>query len=39
LTKDYKILKLVDLGISNILDQTKVTSSANKGTLRYMSPE
>jgi len=35
----FKVLKLADLGISNFLEKTRATSKANKGTLRYMSPE
>lgn len=37
--KENRNLKLADLGVSNILDRTKSTLSANCGTVRYMSPE
>ena len=37
--REIKTLKLADLGVSNILDRTKPTLSANCGTIRYMSPE
>ena len=38
-TKDFDVIKLADLGVSNILEKTKATSAANCGTLRYMPPE
>jgi serine/threonine protein kinase len=37
--KDFEVIKLADLGVSNILEKTKATSAANCGTLRYMPPE
>ena len=38
-SSDYETVKLVDLGVSNKLDQTKNTKAAQQGTYRYMSPE
>jgi serine/threonine protein kinase len=36
---DYEKVKLIDLGVSNRLEKTKVTRAANQGTMRYMAPE
>ena len=39
LEEDTDLVKIIDLGISNKLAITKRTSSANKGTSHYRSPE
>lgn len=36
---DYEKVKLIDLGVSTRLDQTKHTKQASQGTPRYMPPE
>jgi len=36
---DYERVKLIDLGVSSRLDNTKATKAAGKGTQRYMPPE
>lgn len=38
-TKDFKQLKLADMGISSGLDGTLKTKKADIGTVRYLSPE
>lgn len=37
--KNYEILKVSDLGISNKLDHTMTSKAADMGTIRYMAPE
>lgn len=32
-------MKLIDLGVSNRLEATRMTKAAGQGTLRYMAPE
>ena len=36
---DYESIKLIDLGVSSKIDQTKATRAAGGGTTRYMPPE
>ena len=36
---DYQKVKLIDLGVSNKLEKTRMTKAAGQGTLRYMAPE
>ena len=38
-SKNMKHVKLCDFGVSNRVEQTRQTKSANAGTLRYMPPE
>jgi serine/threonine protein kinase len=38
-SKDLSVVKLCDFGVSNRVEMTRQTKSANAGTLRYMPPE
>jgi len=37
--RDKSIIKLCDFGVSNKVEQTRVTSAARAGSIRFMPPE